>query len=202
MRLTRSPPVAEIAPLGEALAELVHDGDSVALEGFTHLIPFAAGHELLRQRRRELELIRMTPDILYDQMIGRRRRPQARLLVRRQPWGRLAAPPPRRGRARLAASDRARGALARRHGEPLRGGRGAAAVCRDARLHRDRSRRAHARGADHVPVHGRGAGRRPGAASGRGDRPRPGGRRATATCSCGGSRACRRRPCWLPTARW
>ena len=43
---------------------------SVALEGFTHLIPFAAGHELLRQRRRELELIRMTPDILYDQMIG------------------------------------------------------------------------------------------------------------------------------------
>ena len=46
------------------------DGDSVALEGFTHLIPFAAGHELLRQGRRELELIRMTPDLLYDQMIG------------------------------------------------------------------------------------------------------------------------------------
>jgi glutaconate CoA-transferase subunit A len=52
------------------VAELVSDGDSVALEGFTHLIPFAAGHELLRQRRRELELIRMTPDVLYDQMIG------------------------------------------------------------------------------------------------------------------------------------
>jgi glutaconate CoA-transferase subunit A len=62
--------VAEIAPLAEALADLVADGDSVALEGFTHLIPFAAGHELLRQGRRELELIRMTPDILYDQMIG------------------------------------------------------------------------------------------------------------------------------------
>src|SRR6202034_394814 len=43
---------------------------SVALEGFTHLIPFAAGHEVLRQGRRDLELIRMTPDILYDQMIG------------------------------------------------------------------------------------------------------------------------------------
>ena len=52
------------------MAELVADGDSVALEGFTHLIPFAAGHELLRQGRRELELIRMTPDILYDQMVG------------------------------------------------------------------------------------------------------------------------------------
>jgi glutaconate CoA-transferase subunit A len=56
--------------LSDAVARLVHDGDSVALEGFTHLIPFAAGHEVLRQRRRELELVRMTPDLLYDQMIG------------------------------------------------------------------------------------------------------------------------------------
>jgi glutaconate CoA-transferase, subunit A len=62
--------MAEIVALPEAIAELVRDGDSVALEGFTHLIPFAAGHELLRQGRRELELIRMTPDLLYDQMIG------------------------------------------------------------------------------------------------------------------------------------
>src|SRR5512142_8117 len=62
--------MAEITSLREAIAELVKDGDSVALEGFTHLIPFAAGHELLRQGRRELELIRMTPDLLYDQMIG------------------------------------------------------------------------------------------------------------------------------------
>ena len=62
--------MAEITSLREAVAELVKDGDSVALEGFTHLIPFAAGHELLRQGRRELELIRMTPDLLYDQMIG------------------------------------------------------------------------------------------------------------------------------------
>ncbi len=56
--------------LSEAIASLVHDGDSVALEGFTHLIPFAAGHEIIRQRRRGLTLIRMTPDLLYDQMIG------------------------------------------------------------------------------------------------------------------------------------
>jgi glutaconate CoA-transferase, subunit A len=62
--------MAEITSLTDAVAGLVHDGDSVALEGFTHLIPFAAGHEILRQGRRELELIRMTPDVIYDQMIG------------------------------------------------------------------------------------------------------------------------------------
>jgi glutaconate CoA-transferase subunit A len=48
----------------------VHDGDTVALEGFTHLIPHAAGHELIRQGRRRLTLLRMTPDIVYDQLIG------------------------------------------------------------------------------------------------------------------------------------
>jgi glutaconate CoA-transferase subunit A len=62
--------MAEIATLETAVAALVHDGDAVAMEGFTHLIPFAAGHEVLRQGRRELELIRMTPDVLYDQLIG------------------------------------------------------------------------------------------------------------------------------------
>jgi glutaconate CoA-transferase subunit A len=62
--------MAEVTTLSEAVAALVSDGDAVALEGFTHLIPFAAAHELLRQNRRELELIRMTPDLLYDQMIG------------------------------------------------------------------------------------------------------------------------------------
>jgi glutaconate CoA-transferase subunit A len=56
--------------LAAAVAELVHDGDTVALEGFTHLIPFAAGHEVIRQRRRDLTLVRMTPDLVYDQMIG------------------------------------------------------------------------------------------------------------------------------------
>src|ERR1700755_1904926 len=62
--------MADILPLREALGELVHDGDVVALEGFTHLIPHAAGHELVRQGRRDLTLIRMTPDVVYDQMIG------------------------------------------------------------------------------------------------------------------------------------
>jgi glutaconate CoA-transferase subunit A len=62
--------VAEIAPLEEAVAGLVRDGDTVALEGFTHLIPHAAGHELIRQGRRDLALVRMTPDIVYDQLIG------------------------------------------------------------------------------------------------------------------------------------
>jgi glutaconate CoA-transferase subunit A len=62
--------MAEIVTLAEAVQELVRDGDTVALEGFTHLIPNAAGHELIRQGRRELTLVRMTPDVVYDQMIG------------------------------------------------------------------------------------------------------------------------------------
>jgi glutaconate CoA-transferase subunit A len=62
--------VADIVSLAEAITELVHDGDTVALEGFTHLIPFAAGHEIIRQQRRGLTLVRMTPDVIYDQMIG------------------------------------------------------------------------------------------------------------------------------------
>ena len=56
--------------LTDAIAELVHDGDIVALEGFTHLIPFAAGHEIIRQGRRDLTVVRMTPDLVYDQLIG------------------------------------------------------------------------------------------------------------------------------------
>jgi glutaconate CoA-transferase subunit A len=62
--------MAELMSLPDAVAAVARDGDSIALEGFTHLIPFAAGHELLRQGRSELELIRMTPDVLYDQLIG------------------------------------------------------------------------------------------------------------------------------------
>jgi glutaconate CoA-transferase, subunit A len=62
--------VAEIVSLAEAVGRAIHDGDAVAMEGFTHLIPFAAGHEVIRQRRRELTLIRMTPDLIYDQLIG------------------------------------------------------------------------------------------------------------------------------------
>src|SRR6266705_679823 len=62
--------MARIVSLAEAVAAAIHDGDSVAMEGFTHLIPFAAGHELIRQQRRDLTLIRMTPDVIYDQLIG------------------------------------------------------------------------------------------------------------------------------------
>jgi glutaconate CoA-transferase subunit A len=62
--------VTEFLSLHDAVARFVSPGDSVALEGFTHLIPFAAGHEIIRQRLTDLTLIRMTPDLIYDQMIG------------------------------------------------------------------------------------------------------------------------------------
>jgi glutaconate CoA-transferase, subunit A len=62
--------MAEFLSLHDAVARNLHDGDTVAFEGFTHLIPHAAGHEAIRQGFRDLTLIRMTPDIIYDQMIG------------------------------------------------------------------------------------------------------------------------------------
>ena len=62
--------MAQITTLSAAVKAAVHDGDIVALEGFTHLIPHAAGHEIIRQGRKHLTLIRMTPDLIYDQMIG------------------------------------------------------------------------------------------------------------------------------------
>ena len=62
--------MARILPLAQAVEDVVRDGDVTAFEGFTHLIPYAAGHEAIRQGRKDLTLVRMTPDILYDQMIG------------------------------------------------------------------------------------------------------------------------------------
>lgn len=62
--------MAEFLSLRDAVARYVEDGATVAMEGFTHLIPFAAGHEVIRQKKRNLTLIRMTPDLVYDQMIG------------------------------------------------------------------------------------------------------------------------------------
>jgi glutaconate CoA-transferase subunit A len=56
--------------LKQAITEFVHDGDTIAAEGFSHLIPFAAGHEIIRQQRRELTLIRLSSDVIGDQMIG------------------------------------------------------------------------------------------------------------------------------------
>ncbi len=60
----------KVATMRDAIAELVRDGDTVAIEGFTHLISFAAGHEIIRQRKRDLVLARLTPDLIYDQMVA------------------------------------------------------------------------------------------------------------------------------------
>jgi glutaconate CoA-transferase subunit A len=62
--------MSQLMSLADAVAATIRDGDVVAMEGFTHLIPTAAGHEVIRQRRKDLALIRMTPDIIYDQLIG------------------------------------------------------------------------------------------------------------------------------------
>ena len=62
--------MAKILALAQAVEEVVRDGDVTAFEGFTHLIPYAAGHETIRQGRRDLTLVRMTPDLIYDQLIG------------------------------------------------------------------------------------------------------------------------------------
>ncbi len=62
--------MARLVSLADGIAAVVGDGDTVAMEGFTHLIPFAAAHEIIRQGRRDLTLVRMTPDLIYDQLIG------------------------------------------------------------------------------------------------------------------------------------
>ncbi len=118
----------------DAVAALVRDGDTVVIEGFTHLICFAAGHEIIRQRRRDLTLCRLTPDLIYDQMIAAGLRPEAGLLLGRQSRRGLAARlPPRGGEGRPAA--RAGGVLPLRHGRPPERRRGAAAVLDPAGLH-------------------------------------------------------------------
>ncbi|HXE76253.1 MAG TPA: CoA-transferase [Candidatus Xenobia bacterium] len=62
--------MSKLATMKEAMSRFVCDGDTVAMEGFTHLIPFAAAHELIRQRRRNLTLVRLTPDLIFDQMVA------------------------------------------------------------------------------------------------------------------------------------
>ena len=95
---------AEITSLADAVADLVNDGDTVALEGFTHLIPVAAGQEIIRQRKRDLTLVRMTPGHRLRPADRRRLRAQADLLLGRQPGRRLAAPLPRGGPERQRRS--------------------------------------------------------------------------------------------------
>src|SRR5688572_8178143 len=62
--------MSRVMSLAEAVSSTIKDGDTVAMEGFTHLIPHAAGHEIIRQGKKHLTLLRMTPDLIYDQMIG------------------------------------------------------------------------------------------------------------------------------------
>ena len=155
---TSFPLVPKIVPLAEAVAGLVRDGDTVALEGFTHLIPFAAGHEIIRQGLRDLTLVRMTPDVIYDQLIGAGC--AAKLVFS---WGGN----PGVGslhRMRDALTNawpvpaRDRGAQPRGHGQPLRRRGVGAAVRRPARVRGHRPAPAHAHDRDrHLPVHRRGA---------------------------------------------
>ena len=170
-----------------AVADLVHDGDTVALEGFTHLIPVAAGHEIIRQRRPR-------PDARADDA-GHRLRPadrrrlraQARVLLGRQPGRRLAAPLPRRDPERLAGAAGDRGAQPRRARQPLRRRRLRAAVRGHARLPRHRPARAHGDDrADHLPVHRRAADRRARRSSSTWRSCTRSAPTARATCRCGG----------------
>src|SRR5574342_1340380 len=62
--------MSKVMSLSEAVARFVHDGDVIYAAGFTHLIPFAAGHEMIRQGKRDLTLARATPDLIYDQMVA------------------------------------------------------------------------------------------------------------------------------------
>ncbi len=111
--------MARITSLAEAIKSAIHDGDTVALEGFTHLIPHAAGHEIIRQGRKNLTLIRMTPDLVYDQLIGMGCVDKLVFSWGGQSRRRLAAPVARRGRERLAAQARDGRAFACRDGECL-----------------------------------------------------------------------------------
>ena len=116
---------AKVASMRDAIAELVRDGDTVAIEGFTHLIGFSAGHEIIRQRRRDLTLARMTPDVIYDQMIAAGVARKLDLLVARQPGRRRAQRDPAADRARggrrpgRLAGARGRGVQPLRHGRPV-----------------------------------------------------------------------------------
>ena len=131
--------MSEFMSLAAAVEAHVRDGDTVAMEGFTHLIPHAAGHEVIRQRRRHLTLIRMTPDLIYDQLIGMGcadkvvfswgGNPGVGSLHRLRDAIENGWPQP------LAY----RGAFPRRHGERLRGRRRRSAVRDFSRLYRRRS---------------------------------------------------------------
>ena len=189
-------------PLAEAVAGLVRDGDTVALEGFTHLIPFAAGHEIIRQRRRDLTLVRMTPDLIYDQIIGAGCAAQAGLLLGRQPGRRVAAPlrdaMANGWPAPLEIEEHSHAGMANRYvagasGLPFAVLRGYAGTDLPQHTPDDLDR--------HLPVHRRGAGGRralnPDVSivhAQRADR--------RGNVQLWGSSACRRRWCWRRGGRW
>ena len=165
---------SKVATMRDAIADLVRDGDTVAIEGFTHLISFAAGHEIIRQGKRDLTLARLTPDVIYDQMIAAG---VARKLVFSwlgQPGCRRSRghPPPDRGRAPRRAA-RGRGVQPLRDGRPVHGGCHEPAVLPAAQLLRDRPARGEpADPPDRLALRRRHGLRRPAAATGRHDRPR------------------------------
>ena len=115
--------MAEITSLKEAVVGLVPNGAVVALEGFTHLIPFAAGHEMIRQGRHDLTLIRMTPDFDIRPADRNGLRDEADLLVGWKPGGGLSSSVSRCRREGIPGPTRARGAQPCRDGNSLRGGR-------------------------------------------------------------------------------
>ena len=163
----------------DAVRDLVRDGDTVAIEGFTHLISFAAGHEIIRQRKRDLTLARLTPDLIYDQMIAAG---VARKLI--FSWlgnpgvGGLGAIRRRiEGEIRGPAA-RARGVQPLRDGRPVHGGRHEPAVLPAPQLLRDRPAGGQpADPADRLALRRRDDLRGPAAAARRHDRPRPAGLR-------------------------
>ena len=166
----------------DAIADLVRDGDTVAIEGFTHLIGFAAGHEIIRQRKRDLTLARMTPDVIYDQMIAGGVARKLIFSLARQPGRRRAQRDPAAhragvGRAR-ATGARDRGVQPLRDGRPLHGGRREPAVLAAALVLRDGPAEGQpADPRDRLAVRRRDGLRRPAAQPGRHDRPRPARRR-------------------------
>ena len=111
--------MARISSLAEAIQSAIRDGDTVALEGFTHLIPHAAGHEIIRQGRKRLTLIRMTPDLIYDQLIGMGCVDKLIFSWGGNPGVGSLLPFPRCGRKRLAAEAGTGRAFACRHGQCL-----------------------------------------------------------------------------------
>ena len=165
----------------DAIADLVRDGDTVAIEGFTHLIGFSAGHEIIRQRKRDLTLARMTPDVIYDQMIAGG---VARKLI--FSWlgnpgvGGLNAIRRRIEPASVGEGTRARGRGVQplRDGRPLHRGRREPAVHAAALVLRDGPAGGQpADPPDPVALLRRGRVRRPAAQPGRHDRPRAARRR-------------------------